>query len=827
MRTSSAMLALVASLAVAAGVSTQKAASSPASSTSTSAASNPVAAAFAAADKAQDRLEMLRWHASPRGPLIEQALQAGLAALDEVDRLLDESPAGAPAAPNAATQKEASSDRSGAVRLLQCRLALQRGLLHQAAMAALDESESHELKAQCQQKALAGFRALRIEYREQPLAYMGYVAEAATLRLAGQYDAALSTLEAVTKLSLSSVGDPTMAELYRIARLERLEVLLAQDAGRALKEATQWRSGPEIKNNVPWQLRTEWVIARARVAQAELASHTGQPLDAPALQAAAALLRQPAMIALLGAYERMQVLVQLDELNVAKLSRQEWLEWARLLGSLGRSETVAAFAKSAAASQAALAAPDELALAGVLWDQQRWKELADLAERLYQRDDLSARQRDRVSQLWVAPLLKLREQITAASQSTSDIEGRLEQALQAVLASGLDEKLRGDALRQWVLLADLRRQGEKVLAMLQAQQPLVRADAFLMYAQCLARWQALQTAASSQPIEEAQAAAQQVLQDLGQTQELAKSAGESPLAAQAVLLQVRVLASWPMHDARSALQVLTSNMALLKAQPQTGTEAPWLQVQLMLDLGMVDAAAQQVQEYSSDKSGNADVTLRLAEALAARYAAADGAGKQKLRQQVVSLCNQAMSHAVADTALFAQLRRRSSRVMLAVQAFSDARSVLGELLKEKVIQDDRVALLDCRLMSAQSWKEGGDLNASLEQLIQVAREFPDAPQVGLQRGRCLLELRQGAEAAESFRQARKLAREGSALWCQITLELADALRQQGQASAGVEILRVSRALHPDFGNPELKARLIELQGHLANSPSTMPARSEQ
>jgi len=88
----------------------------------------------------------------------------------------------------------------------------------------------------------------------------------------------------------------------------------------------------------------------------------------------------------------------------------------------------------------------------------------------------------------------------------------------------------------------------------------------------------------------------------------------------------------------------------------------------------------------------------------------------------------------------------------------------------------------------------------------------------MDRGRVDMLLKQPAAAAQHLRKARGLCKPGSPPWCAATLALAEALLASGHRQAAADILRVSAALYPDFGGPELKLRATELTKQLDPGP---------
>jgi len=81
-------------------------------------------------------------------------------------------------------------------------------------------------------------------------------------------------------------------------------------------------------------------------------------------------------------------------------------------------------------------------------------------------------------------------------------------------------------------------------------------------------------------------------------------------------------------------------------------------------------------------------------------------------------------------------------------------------------------------------------------------------------GEVYLDLGQADRAVESFRKARGLCRPGTPDWCRATLALAEGLAADRHAGDASDILRVAEALHPDFGDPELRSRLKALRRRL-------------
>jgi predicted Zn-dependent protease len=115
-------------------------------------------------------------------------------------------------------------------------------------------------------------------------------------------------------------------------------------------------------------------------------------------------------------------------------------------------------------------------------------------------------------------------------------------------------------------------------------------------------------------------------------------------------------------------------------------------------------------------------------------------------------------------------------------------------------------------MMVDALRQGGSVSEADALLDTLNAAYPDSPEAHLARAEMKLALNLPEEAATACRQARKVAAPGSVPWCRATLQLATALRAAGHEDAAADILRVSGALYPAFGNAELKAELKRLVG---------------
>ncbi|HUU21714.1 MAG TPA: tetratricopeptide repeat protein, partial [Phycisphaerae bacterium] len=412
-------------------------------------------------------------------------------------------------------------------------------------------------------------------------------------------------------------------------------------------------------------------------------------------------------------------------------------------------------------------------------------------------------------QLRAAALLKLYHAAEADQVSDGMVE-RVLASLHAVMESKLPAPPRTDALRQWVAIRSRPAGLADCVEMLTQHGNLIGDDAYLLYARTVGTWSQFRARPAPGDAAAAQKEARSIVAACAAAQEAAKASGNTGLTARSALLRSMVLSAPPLRDARETLDVLRENWDLLKRDEDTAGAAAWLRVETLLEMGLTDEALKAVEDLPpAGSGGRAAVLLRLAERVAERHTADDAEG----RRRVTELCNQAMAAAAAD-----DIAKRSARAMLAVGANVDARGILTKLLESPQTRNDRAELLDCSLLLGRALTQEGKLDDARKHLESLAKSYPESLAVHMDRGRVDMLLKQPAAAAGHLRKARGLCKPGSPPWCEATLALAEALLADGHRQAAADILRVSAALYPDFGSPELKLRSRELTKELDPGP---------
>ncbi|GAF84677.1 unnamed protein product, partial [marine sediment metagenome] len=334
----------------------------------------------------------------------------------------------------------------------------------------------------------------------------------------------------------------------------------------------------------------------------------------------------------------------------------------------------------------------------------------------------------------------------------------------------------------------------------------VAADPYLLYARAAGRWASLPEAHG-----DAKAQAKQAISDCKAALRIAQDTTARPLAASSALLLAQILAEPPLQDSQAAMKVLRETSDVLKGDKAVAEQAEWLHVRMLAASGLVDAAMSKLANLKgSDAAGSSRVLLQLADDLSKRHVGGD----VERRRTVVRLCNRALAGVVGEGPRYVLAARRSARIMLRVGAHTDAKDILQKLLQSEKIKSDRSALLACSLMLAEAHRQGGRFNDAKAGLEKLAETFPASCALHMALGRVELDLKQPAEAVKCFRRARKACKPDSVDWCESTLLLAQGLHANGQAVAARDILRVSGALYPRFGNPELLAKLKTLSERL-------------
>jgi hypothetical protein len=813
----------------------QRAAQAPASSPPApfdAAAADSLLAAdrlFAAADDAGRTLDALRPVRESAGPRVADLLSRGLAAIDEADTLAAERLDAL--APDSKPMRGTVDARLAAevlrLRALRCRAAVAGGDLLLRAAAALPAG--HPQRQVYIEKAGAAFQTLRVEYHDLAPSLMGYLGESRALRMAGDATAARAALATVLGLP-DDARQPLVAELKRAALVEDLEAERLIDPKAAAARAARLGAEPPLRGQSAWLARVDYVVARALADQAQ-----AMPADGPDASRRRELVAQAAALARSGAVakavppaERLEALVRMEALaGQPLLSRDELLAWADLLASAGDGAAVALYDRARAMSAEPLGPRQLLAYVALAMNQKRYLDVANTCDRLLESLPADDARRGDALQWRAAALVHLWR--TASQEQRSALgAGRVLKALEDVVAGAAPAEVRRDALRQWASVRAEREGLAACLPVLDAQPDLVDADAWLLYTRSAARAQRLTedladaaVGASSAPgaaaagDSAARSRAVAVAADLARAGDLAAAASDKPLAARAALLRARVLARPPASDAREAYAVLEA-ADTASADSATAGEAAWLRVELLLDLGLVDEAARALERVPEGAaSGSPLARLRLAEGLAARYAAIAAGGRAEVQRRAIALADAALVQVVADDAAFASAARRAARVLLAVEAYADARRVLEKLIATRAARADAALALEAALMQAEALRLSRDAGAAAAMLERVAAEHPRSVDVHLARARCLMDLARPADAAEACRAARGHAAAGSAPWCRATLALAEALAADRHAGDAADILRVSAALYPDFGDAQLLAALRRLRERLA------------
>lgn len=688
----------------------------------------------------------------------------------------------------------------------RCRVALLRGEIYYAAALALPDNA--KARSAYLNSAVSVHRSLRLDYLDLSLALMGYLGEARAQRTAGQVKEAYKVLGPLLRMKVLP-RDNLSAEVRRSAMLEKLEIHLVAAPADAIKEGVTWGKSKDLADKPLWRARIDWVLARALASEAvRLKKNSAKPnVVADTLTKAMNLIRSKPVIKVSSLYDRLALLVRLDALAGGKaMTREELLQWADALLATGRAGAVTFYRRAESMPGNPLSVQQQYNCAILLWKQGDLAAVADACDSLLKSLPSDHRQRPDVIKLRAAALTRLYHQ-TGADKRNASLSARFLAALQSVMESSLAQEVRRDALRQWVVVKSSQAGFSDCMDMLTKQSSLVKSDSYLLYARAVGRWSLLLGKSSTLDDSKATAEARQVLADCKAARKAAQRVGAKNLAARSAFLSAHVLAGPPLRDRQAALKILNEASKILKADNAVAGEATWLHVEILLDLGLTNAALKKLSNLSgTEATDSIQMLLRLAEALADRYVGSDATA----RRTVVNLCNRAIAGALGDGQKYAVTARRSARAMLKVGAHADAGGILKKLLESKIIRSDSQAVFACSLMLADALRQDGKMNDAKKQLEQLARKYPDSPDVHLALGRLEMDLKQPAVAAKCYRRARKLFKPGSEGWCEVTLALAEGLNTDGHAVAAGDILRVSGALYPRFGNPELLAKLKQL-----------------
>jgi len=766
---------------------------------------------------------------------VAAVLDKGLAILDEADVALTKqldalAPEKKPLRGTADRRMTAELMR---LRAARCRVGLARGDLY--VHAALARPEGTAGRAEDLRNAVDTYRSLRVDFHDIAPGLMGYVGEARAQRLAGDAKAARDALKTVFQIP-EDPKTPLVADLRRVALLEDLEALLVADPERASVAAQQLAGTKEYRDRPDWKGRLDYVVARSYAAQARLpAGGQAERLHAEAsaadrrkelIEKAAELLRREDVVRAAPPYDRLALLRQLETLSGGPLlAREELLAWADLLAAAGRDDAVAFYNRAKGSSGEPLAARQLLVYIALAMKQERYAETADACDRLLKLLPADDAKRPDVLVRRAAALRRVLE-AAAEGQRRAGLVDRTLDALRAVVGSASSDAIRRDALTQWVAIQSGRSGLADCLTMLAEHNDLAKGDAYLLYAHAAARWQVLAEelaaldgrvapATGAAETGAAEGRARRILADLEAAAEAASAAQNAGVLARSTLLRAQTLARPPLDDRRQALSVLDAGLGALQADPAVAGAAAWLRVELLLGLGLIEEASKALAKVpEGDEKGSPLARLRLAEALARRYGGVRDAGGAEVQRRVLDLCDAAVAGAVADEVQFVAVSQRAARALLDVHASADARRFLDKLLASRAVRDDPKRLEDCSLMMVEAYRQGRQLNQAVGLLHQLALRFPNSVEVHQALGGVYLDLGQADRAVESFREARRLCRPGAPDWCRATLALAEGLAAGRHAGDASDLLRVAEALHPDFGDLELRSQLKALRRRL-------------
>jgi len=781
-------------------------------------------------------IEKARISADPQPTLVTSVLKQALAAIDNVEAAIRAARASLEEAVSKEPRRQANRQQAAErqrLRTREAQAALARGDVYR--LAALAMPKDHADRAEYLGRAIMVFDAMRVEYRDLALGLMGYIGEARAQRAAGRLDEAADALKPVLGIA-ADPKEPSLMQVRRAAELEILEISLARDPRKAIAEAAGPAQNTALKDVPIWQARTDYVVARAEAALAEKAAAAtpGRASETSERAArAAAILRRETVLEVAPPFDRLALLANLDRLTGGSLlARDELIQWADLLAATGRPEALDAYRSAAATGP--LPIEQSAAYVSLLVKQGKFSDVADACDDLLKRMEkekgpgpLSLGVLDPflfVLQCRAAASLKL---LAASGQAAPDtLRNRAIEALRAVVDSSLDAAVRRDALRQWVAL-----QGGRVtaatgpcLAVLKANPNLVAGDPYLEYSLVAGKWVAAATDEAGGPDDIARTVqARGLAEEAAALEKSAALAHQPGIAARAALLRAQILASPLLRDSRAALTVLAAQWDTLRAEPETAAPAGWLRVELMMDVGLLDAASKALAELpDGGKSESPQALLRLAEALAGRAAGLPPQAQAEVQREVLRFTDRAMSMAVSDPATFRTVRRRAARAMSAAGALADAQRVLTDLLAAEEARKDPRAFLDDSLLLAQVLERAGKPEESMKRLDGLAERYADSAALHLSRSRCLAALGRHEESAASARQARASSAPGSEDWCRATIALAEGLAAQGHTAAAADILRVAGALHPNFANMELRGRLKQLRENLESRSPQRP-----
>lgn len=769
------------------------------------------------------RIEKARVAAEPKPAEVSAALREALEALDQVEVPAREPLKAVEAAiarePRKTATRQQAAERMR-MRVHVAQAALARGDVYRMAGAALPKANPD--RASDLEQALQVFGALRVEYRDLTVGLLGYLGEARTQRIAGNTEAAYAALKPLVSMA-ADPKDALSQEIRRAAFVDLLEVHLLADPKKALAEAASLSEGALFRDAPAWRDRIDYVVGRAEAAETLKAAAKGplppEMADRPAK--AAAILRREGVVRVAPLYDRLALLAELDRAAGGKiLTREELLAWADVLAATGRTAALDVYRRARAGGP--LSVDQSIAYVSLLARKAVYADVAAACDELAARLEAAHPQRSAVLEWRAAALLKMLE--AAGRQPPADLRTRTLDALRAVVESTAAAPVRRDALRQWVAAQGAAGGLAACVDALLAHPDLVAGDGYLAYSQAAGKWQRLSEAMAAGAVDDAVASAQAqaIVQEVLALEKPA--AGRPDLAVRTALLRAQVLAAPPLRDSRAALALLTAQWDALKADAQTAEAAGWLRVELMIELGLVEAASKALAELPDSASPNSPLALlRLADTLAARSADLAPAAQADVQREVVRFCERAMAMGVSTPQSFRTVSERAARALVTVGAYANAQGILTNLLASPEVQKDPAATLDNTLLLAEALLRSGKAEEALKRLDALAERHAEAARLHLARSRCLAALERYEEAVASARKSRMLARAGSEDWCRATLALAEGLKGQGHAAAAADILRVSEALYPAFGGADLRKKLRTMRESLDGRNASRPA----
>ncbi len=438
--------------------------------------------------------------------------------------------------------------------------------------------------------------------------------------------------------------------------------------------------------------------------------------------------------------------------DLGALDDVERVAWARGLAVVGRDDDALAVLDADAPAGTA-------ELHAVLL--QRTGRLDEAVERWRDALDQGAGQKARFS--YAVCLQTIAEQA-----DTGDVDELRSQAINAygrVVASDADDGLRRDAFRRWFFLSGPDAKHELITT----HGELIGSDPYLRYARLRVIREALDP--------------NEITMELSA---IVAEATEPGLRASAVLMWAQI-----EPDPRAALGVLGEHWELLAGDAATAQTAQQRRVELWVGLGMIDRAV--IQMLADSEAQPADSMLMVGSALAERYA--DGV-QGDAQTQVLRLAGAAIGRAPGDETVALS----AAALMLRVDARADAVRVLASIESP-----------DAAVLHARALRQSDRVSEALDRL-----EMIDTPEAALERGMCLIVLKQAEAALREARVARSGLKAGGDTWWHATLMLARAHLAMGEPEAASDVLRVSEALYPVNGrswiSDELNTLKKELEG---------------